>query len=291
MKPSPFTYHRPTSIETTVALLAQFDDTKILAGGQSLMPMMNYRYVAPEHIIDINRVSELSGVKIRGDTIRIGAMTRQRELKEHPALAALCPLINSALEWVGHIATRNRGTVGGSLSHLDPAAELPAVFTALDATLEVQSLRGTRQIPMLRWAQGYMTPDLEEDELLCAISFTSPARGHGYGFHEFARRHGDFALAAAAACIELDSSGLVQKVAIALAGVDMVPVRLSAAEQSLVGQAPELDLINAAAACASAVAGLEDVHASASYRQRIAVVMTRRAITDAVARANQEQVA
>ena len=281
MKPSPFSYHRPTDIDGAVALLAQLEDTKVLAGGQSLMPMMNYRYLAPEHLIDINRIDALSGIQVQRGRVRIGAMTRQRELKENATLQACCPLLSAALHWVGHIPTRNRGTVGGSLSHLDPAAELPAVFLALDATLEVRSQRATRLVSIHDWALGYMTPDIEEDELLCAISFELPTASHGYGFHEFARRHGDFALAGAAVLIECGANSIVERVAIALTGVDMIPIRLSAAEATLTGQLLDADAIANAAAFSRDVPGLDDIHASAAYRRKIAAVMTRRALSDA----------
>ena len=198
MKPSPFSYHRAESIDHALQLLAELEDAKVLAGGQSLMPMMNFRYVAPEHVVDINRIAALSGISIAGERVTIGAMTRQRDLKLHAELRARCPLLHEALYWVGHIPTRNRGTVGGSLSHLDPAAELPAVFAALDADLLVRNAEGERIISIHDWALGFMTPDLETDELLCEVRFNLPPPRHGSGFHEFARRHGDFAMAGAA---------------------------------------------------------------------------------------------
>jgi len=286
MKPSPFSYHRADSVEHALTLLAELEDAKVLAGGQSLMPMMNFRYVAPEHIVDINRVTALEGIQINGDKVTIGAMTRQRDLARHDELGARCPIFKEALHWVGHIATRNRGTIGGSLSHLDPAAELPAVLAAVDAELLVRNAEGERLVSIHDWSLGFMTPDLEADELLCEIRFTLPPANHGASFHEFARRHGDFAMAGAAAVIAPDDNGLVSHCAIAIAGVDVAPTRLGTAEAALTGQKPTPEAVAAAAEHAREVPGLDDVHASAAYRQKLAVVMVRRALTDALVNAS-----
>ena len=281
MKPAPFSYHRPESVDDALAMLANLEDAKILAGGQSLMAMMNFRYLAPEHIIDINRIPELTEIREEGDGIRFGAMVRQRDVLDSPMVQARCPLLIEALENVGHIQTRNRGTVGGSLSHLDPSAEMPAVFSALDATLHVGSARGTRDIPIADWSLGYMMPNLEPDELLVGITAPCWPKDHGYAFLEMARRHGDFAMAGAGALMTLNSDGTIARVAVALTGVDTGPVRLHDAEIALTGQLPSEAVFAAAAKSAETVAGIDDVHASAAYRQRLAVVYARRALIKA----------
>jgi carbon-monoxide dehydrogenase medium subunit len=278
MKPPPFSYHRPQSIADALDMLAALDDAKLLAGGQSLMPMMNYRYVMPANLIDLNRIPDLAQVDDRSDTLVIGAMARQRDLELSPLVRQRCPLLHEALLNVGHVQTRNRGTIGGSLSHLDPAAELPAALRALDATLTVQSKRGERTVAMTDWSMGFMTPNLEPDELLIAITIPLWPAGHGYAFAEFARRHGDFAMAGAAAMLSLDPAGNVEKAALAANGVDTGPVRLSEAEEVLRGKALDDTTIAAAAETASAVPGLDDVHASKEYRRKLAVVMARRAL-------------
>lgn len=289
MKPPPFSYHRPTTIEAALDMLASLDDPKLLAGGQSLMPMMNYRYVMPANIIDLNRISDLARIEERGDTLVIGAMARQRDLELSPLVRQRCPLLHEALLNVGHVQTRNRGTIGGSLSHLDPAAELPAALHALDATLTVGSKRGERTVAMADWSKGFMTPNLEPDEMLAAISIPLWPAGHGHGFAEFARRHGDFAMAGAAAMLSLNSQGTVDRVALAANGVDTGPVRLSIAESILTGNAPDDATIAAAAEAASTVPGLDDVHASKAYRRKLAVVMTRRALLQARDRATGKE--
>jgi len=287
MKPAPFSYHRPESVDDALAMLAKLEDAKILAGGQSLMAMMNFRYLAPEHIIDINRIPELTEIREEGDGIRFGAMVRQRDALDSPMVQARCPLLIEALDNVGHIQTRNRGTVGGSLSHLDPSAEMPAVFSALDATLHVGSARGTRDIPIADWSIGYMMPNLEPDELLVGITAPCWPKDHGYAFLEMARRHGDFAMAGAGVLMTLNSDGTIARVAVALTGVDTGPVRLHDAETALTGQLPSEAVFAEAAKSAETVAGIDDVHASAAYRQRLAVVYARRALIKAHDRALQ----
>jgi len=287
MKPAPFSYHRPESVADAVAMLASLEDAKILAGGQSLMAMMNFRYLAPEHIVDINRISELAEIREEGDSIYLGAMVRQRDALDSQLVQERCPLLIEALENIGHIQTRNRGTIGGSLSHLDPSAELPAVFSALDAVLHVTSARGPRDIPITDWSLGYMLPNLEPDELLVGITVPCWPKSHGYAFLEMARRHGDFALAGAGALMILSADGVILRVAVALTGVDTGPVRLHDAETALTGQMPREAIFTEAANAAKTVAGIDDVHASAGYRQRLAVVYARRALVKAYDRALQ----
>ncbi len=285
MKPAPFSYHRPESVADAVAMLARLEDAKVLAGGQSLMAMMNFRYLAPDHIVDINRIPELTEIRESGDAIRFGAMVRQRDAADSPLVQARCPLLIEALTLVGHIQTRNRGTIGGSLSHLDPSAEMPAVFSALDAVLHVTSARGDRDVPIAEWSLGYMMPNLEPDELLVAVTAPCWPAGHGYAFLEMARRHGDFALAGAGALMTLQKDGNIERVAIALTGVDVGPVRLIEAEAALVGRMPDDTLFADAARSAETVAGIDDVHAPSDYRRKLAVVYARRALVLAHERA------
>jgi carbon-monoxide dehydrogenase medium subunit len=281
VKPAPFHYHRPATIDEAVGLLARLDDAKLLAGGQSLMPMMNFRYLTPEHVVDLNRVQGLAGIALEGEALIVGAMTRQRDVMASALVAAHCPLLGQALRHVGHLQTRNRGTLGGSLAHLDPAAELPGALLALDAVLEVHGPGGVREIAMADWPLAWMTPALEPDELLVRVRIPLWPRGHGAGFHEVARRHGDFALAGAAALVQLDG-GVVTRCALALVGVDDAPVRLAAAEALLTGQPADRARVDEAARAAVEVPGVDDVHASAGYRRRIAAVVARRALEQAV---------
>lgn len=285
MKPAPFSYHRPESVADAVAMLARLEDAKILAGGQSLMAMMNFRYLAPDHIVDINRIPELTEIREEGDTIGFGAMVRQRDAMDSPLVQARCPLLIEALTHVGHIQTRNRGTIGGSLSHLDPSAEMPAVFSALDAVLLVRSANGEREVPIAEWSLGYMMPNLQPDELLVGITAPCWPEGHGYAFLEMARRHGDFAMAGAGALMTLNGDGSIARAAVALTGVDTGPVRLREAEAALVGQMPGEAVFAEAAKTAESVAGIDDVHASADYRRKLAVVYARRALVAAHERA------
>lgn len=289
MKPPAFSYHRPETVTDALHLLATLEDAKLLAGGQSLMPMMNFRYVMPTNVIDINRVPELTTIEQRGDALVIGAMVRQRDLELSPVVRRRCPLLHEALLHVGHVQTRNRGTLGGSLAHLDPAAELPAALRALDATLHLRGANGHRDVAMADWSKGFMTPDLRPDELLAAVTIPLWPPGHGYGFAEFARRHGDFAMAGTAALMTLSREGTIARVALAAAGVDTGPVRLGEAEAMLTGKAPDDARIQAAAETASSVPGLDDVHASKEYRRKLAVVMTKRALLQARARAGGEE--
>jgi len=279
MKPPPFRYHDPRTLAETIDLLARLENAKLLAGGQSLMPMLNFRYAQPDNVIDLGRVEDLAYIREEGSGLRIGAMTRQRDIEFSDLVRKRCPLMADAIRFVGHRQTRNRGTIGGSLSHLDPAAELPLVCATVDATVHVAGKKGERAIPMAKFPQGYMTPAIEADEMVIAVSV--PASGPGYGFVEFARRHGDFAIVAAAATLEI-ANGTVKRASIALGGVGPAPVRCADAEKLLAGQKPTPDALRAAAETCRKIDAMEDVHAPASYRQHLATVMTRRALEAAV---------
>jgi carbon-monoxide dehydrogenase medium subunit len=285
MKPAPFDYHAPRQLKEAAELLASLPNAKILAGGQSLVPMLNFRYVVVDHLVDLGGISDLRGIAVGDGRLRIGAMMRQRDLELAPEIAEHCPLMAEALRHVGHRQTRNRGTIGGSLAHADPAAELPAVCAAYDAVIHAASIRGIRQLPYREFATGFMATALEPDEMIAAIDLPIWRAGHGYGFQEFARRHGDFALAGAAALLDVGAGNIVRRAALALCGVAALPVRVEAAEARLIGQPLDADLIRSAAAAAWLVEPISDIHAGAEYRRHLAQVLSARALTDAAQRA------
>jgi carbon-monoxide dehydrogenase medium subunit len=281
MKPAPFDYHIPRSIEETAGLLASLDNAKVLAGGQSLVPMMNFRYVIVDHLIDLAKVEGLAGITVSGNILRIGAMTRQRDLEFSPQIAQHCPLMRAALAHVGHRQTRNRGTIGGSLAHADPAAELPTVCAAHDSTIEIVSARGSRRVPFAEFPVAFMTTAAEPDEFVTAVEIPLWPAGHGHSFHEYARRHGDFAIVGAAALIDLDADRTVRRASLTLCGVATGPLRMSEAEKLLTGKRLDGDVARAGAATARTLTPISDIHASADYRRHLAEVLAFRALRDA----------
>ena len=281
MKPPIFDYHAPTTIAETVALLGSLENARLLAGGQSLMPMLNMRFAFPDHIIDLNRVAGLAGITLDGAVLRIGAMTRQRDIMDDPTVQARLPLLAEALTQVGHRQTRNRGTIGGSLCHMDPAAELVSVATALDATIEITGPDGTRRIPMAEFPLGYMTPAVAPEEMLVAVHIPLPPARHGSCFTEFSRRHGDFAMVSAAVMMTLDTTGRIDHASVTLGGVGAVPLRLSAAEDALGGAHPAPALFATAAAHGATIEAMDDAQVPGWYRQRLATVLVRRALETA----------
>ena len=285
MKAPPFTYHDPRTIDDLIGLLGRLDNVRLLAGGQSLLPMLNMRYAFPDHVVDLNRIAELAYVEERGQTIRIGAMTRQRILERDPMIRKRAPVLAEALRFVGHVQTRSRGTIGGSLCHLDPSAELPGIAALYDATLHVGGPRGRRDVAMREWGQSYMTPNLDLDEALVGLTIPYWSEPHGYGFAEFSRRHGDFAIVAAAALLAVDERRIIRRAAVSLVGVDVRPIRLEAAERALVGVSCDDASLAAAAELARATECLSDAQVSGDYRRRLAVTLTRRALKDAAWRA------
>lgn len=284
MKPAPFDYHAPRSLREATALLASLENAKLLAGGQSLVAMMNFRYVIVDHLIDLARVDGLAGITIADGRARIGAMVRQHDLEFSAELAEAVPLLRDALRHVGHRQTRNRGTIGGSLCHADPAAELPLVCAAYDAQVEIASASDSRAMSFGDFAAGFMTTALGPDEILTEIALPLWPSAHGFGFREYARRHGDFAIVAVAALVDLGPGGAVRRAAIAVGGASEAPVRVSAAEQALVGRPLDTAACRAAAKSAQALATLSDVHASLDYRRHLVGVLTERALADAAAR-------
>jgi len=285
MKPAPFIYHDPATPEEAVALLGQHEDAKVLAGGQSLMPMLNMRFVVPDHVIDLNGVAGISGVTDTGSALEIGAMTRQRDLMRDAAVVAKTPIIPEALENVGHFQTRNRGTIGGSLCHLDPSAELPCLMAAYDGVLTAHGPDGARDIPFAEWPLAYMIPTLGPDELLTKITVPYWGADHGYGFVEFARRHGDFAMIAVAALLEVEG-GTISRAAISIGGADVRPLRLTEAETALVGAAPNAEAFKASAEIARGIDAMSDAYVSSAYRQRLAATLVERALVQAAERAS-----
>jgi aerobic carbon-monoxide dehydrogenase medium subunit len=285
MKPAPFDYHAPRQLKEAAELLAKLPNAKILAGGQSLVPMMNFRYVIADHLVDLGGLQELNGITVADGHLRIGAMTRQRDLEFSADIAKHCPLMSEALRHVGHRQTRNRGTIGGSLAHADPAAELPAICAAYDATIHVASVRGTREVAFRDFATGFMSTALQPDEMIAAVALPIWPLAHGHGFHEFARRHGDFALAGAAALLDIGPDNIVRRAALTLFGVSTSPLRVDAAEARLTGQPLDADAIRTAAASAWLIDPISDIHASGEYRRHLAQVLSLRALNDAARRA------
>ncbi|MCA3262503.1 MAG: xanthine dehydrogenase family protein subunit M [Telmatospirillum sp.] len=282
MKAAPFQYHDPTSIDEAIDLLGKLENAKVLAGGQSLMAMLNMRYAQPDHVVDINRIADLSYIREANGALVIGAMTRQRDLEFSDLVRRTCPILHEAIQHVGHRQTRNRGTVGGSLCHLDPSAELAAMAALHNATLTVAGPKGSRELAFKEFALGFMTPALEVDEILTAIRIEFWPKGHGYGFLEFARRHGDFAVASAGALITLDAKGLIDRASLVIGGVGSVPTRVESAEQILLGTQPTQAVFEEAARACKSIEALDDIHAPASYRLHLAETLARRALAKAL---------
>jgi len=284
MKPPPFHYHDPQTVADVVGLLSRLENAKLLAGGQSLMPMLNMRYVLPDHIIDLNRVKGLSYLREAGSALEIGAMTRQRDIEFSDLVRTRCPLMHEAILQVGHRQTRNRGTLGGSLCQLDPAAELVAVAVALDAKVTISGPKGQRELPFAEFPAGYMTPALGADEMVTGVRFPLWKKGHGHAFVEFARRHGDFAIVSAAAQLEEDGAGKITRASVTIGGTCPAPVRVREAEQALVGSVASGKLFREAGEHCRKLDAVGDVHAPAPYRRHLAGVLARRALEKAHAR-------
>ncbi|MFM1880217.1 MAG: hypothetical protein RLZZ344_451 [Pseudomonadota bacterium] len=263
-------------------MLSSLPDAKLLAGGQSLGPMLNFRYLMPENLIDLNRVTELQGLtRLPDGALRIGAMTRQYQLEQDAALHEQVPIFREALRWVGHYATRNRGTIGGSLSHLDPAAELPGICALLDAELGIQSTRGRRVVSIHDWPVGFMQANIEEDELLTDIAIRPWTQPHGFAFIEMSRRHGDFAIAGVACLLAVDGQSRIERAAISVIGVSNGASRLRQAEKDLLGSPLTDDLARAAAHDIDQLEAPADAHHSGDFRKRTAKTLFSRAVQHA----------
>jgi CO/xanthine dehydrogenase FAD-binding subunit len=288
MKPASFEYHRASSLAEACAVLAGGDgedERKVIAGGQTLVPLMAMRLTRPTLLVDINRLDELAGIEKTGERIAIGAMTRQRALERSPLVADELPLLAAALAHVGHVQTRNRGTIGGSVVHGDPSAEIPLVAMVLGARLKLASSAGVREVEAGAFFEGLMATAIRDDEILTALEFPVPARHGrtGCSFHEVAPRHGDFAIVSAAAQITLDDAGRCVDARLGIGGCAATPLRLADAEAALAGRAPDDDDIAAVLAILDGAIEPNDTpHASAAYRRRVAPELLRRAIDDAL---------
>ncbi len=286
MKPASFDYIVAESIDMAVASLKEAGaDAKIIAGGQSLVPMLNFRLLRPSVLVDINRIAGLAFIEETDKDIRVGALTRHHQLETSPVIARHLPILSCAMTHVAHLAIRNRGTIGGSLSHADPAAELPMMALLLDAELHVASASGKRTVAARDFFLDALTVDLEGDDMVTEIVLPKLPPRTGWGFEEVARRHGDFALAAVAVTLTV-AGGAIAQARVALTGVGPTTLRATAAETLLIGHALEPNLTGRVIEAVRAVIMPEtDLHASADYRRHLAGVLTGRALDAAWRRA------
>ncbi len=289
MKPAPFSYVAPSSINEVVALLDDYGDTaKLLAGGQSLLPMMNFRLARPAYIIDLNRLDGLDYIIERDDTLVVGAMTRHSRLERSDLIAQHYPLLQEAVTFIGHTAIRNRGTIGGSLAHADPAAELPAILLAYGGSVCVQGPSGTREVAAKDLFLTYFTTTLAANEMLTEVRLPRWPSATGWCFLEESRRHGDFAMVGVAALVTLDTEGQCTQAAVTITGVGGVPYNVNEVASLLVGHPAAAERIaQVAQAAADGVDPEGDIHASAEFRRHLSGVLTQRALTRAVERARQ----
>lgn len=288
MKPAPFEYESPTTVAEAVSLLQRYgEDAKIIAGGQSLVPLLNLRLARPGYLIDINRVKELDYIRSVNGGLAIGAMTRQRAVERSEVIAKQCPLLREAVLLMSHPQIRSRGTIGGSIAHADPSAELPAVMVALDGQFTAVGPQGKRTIPAAEFFVAYLTTALEPGEILTEITVPAWPVNTTSSFIEVSRRRGDFALAGVAVMLTLNASkSFCEGARIVYTGVGPVPVRRPEAEQMLVGQKPSDELFEKAGLAAAADLDPDsDIHASAEYRKSVAAVIVRRALGVALDRA------
>jgi carbon-monoxide dehydrogenase medium subunit len=283
VKPAPFGYHRPATVAEAVALLdALQDDVKVLAGGQSLVPLMNFRLSVPAELVDINGIAELTGHDVTGDVLRLGALTRHHELERSATVRGAAPLLALAAPYIGHPQIRSMGTLGGSLSHADPAAELPGIMLALDARMVVASARGERIVPAAEFFVSHFTTALEPDELLTAVEVPVAPERTGHAFLEVAARYGDFALVGAGAAVTVDADGVITEARIACTSVAPTPVRAAAAEELLRGATPDADVLaEVERLVAGALEPTPELKASAAYKRRTAGVLVARAVRQA----------
>ena len=283
MKPAPFGYHRPATVAEAVALLdALQDDVKVLAGGQSLVPLMNFRLSVPDELVDINGIAELTGHDVTGDVLRLGALTRHHELERSATVRGAAPLLALAAPYIGHPQIRSMGTLGGSLSHADPAAELPGIMLALDARMVAASARGERIVPAAEFFVSHFTTALEPDELLTAVEVPVAAERTGHAFLEVAARYGDFALVGAGAAVTVDEDGAITEARIGCTSVAPTPVRAAAAEELLRGATPDADVLaEVERVVAGALEPTPELKASAAYKRRTAGVLVARAVRQA----------
>jgi carbon-monoxide dehydrogenase medium subunit len=287
VKPAPFEYHIPDSLSGCLAVLAEHgDDAKVLAGGQSLVPMLALRLAYPEHLVDLNHVPELRAVSREDGVLLLGALTRHATLERDPLIAEAVPLLARVAPHIGHFQIRNRGTLGGSLAHADPAAELPGVARALDAEIEIAGPDGRRRVGAADFFETVFTTCLGPEEILVAVRFPVWGGGSGFAVEQVARRHGDFALVGAMTGVQV-SDGRITRAAIAMTGVGTVPARRDDAEQSLVGQyVADVDLTAVGRRAAAGLSPSSDLHASSEYRTQVGAALVTRALTNAIKEAS-----
>lgn len=289
MKPATFSYLCPSTMEEAMDMLSDYgDEGKIIAGGQSFVPILNMRMSEPEYLIDIRQLKELKGIRLENDTIKIGSLTTQRHLEKNALIQTHLPVLKEGTRHIGYVQTRNRGTVGGSVAHADPSAELPLSFLALNATIMVQSADEKREADINDFFLTYLTTDMMPDEILTEIHVPMQ-QPQGYAFEEFSQKHGDFALVAVVCLLSTDSGRKVKSVRLALGGIDAVPVLAEEAMDYLVGKEPtDLVLDEAANLAIENVDVDEDLHATVNYRLHLAKTLTKRAIQNAYKRERGE---
>ena len=289
MKPPRFEYFAPRTLDEALGLFAGHGDrAKLLAGGQSLIPLLNFRLAHPEALIDLNRIPDLAYIRADDGGVAMGALTRQHAVERSDAVRTSVPIVAEACRLIGHLPIRHRGTIGGNLAHADPASELPAVMLALEAQLTVASAKGTRTLPADRFFVGPLSTALQTGEMLTEIRLPGLPPRTGGAFVEMARRAGDYALVGVAALVTLDGSGRCRRARVALCGVGPTPIRAGAAEDALVGQTPDgAALDEAAARAAAATSPPSDLHGSADFRRKLARHFARLAIATATERAGR----
>jgi carbon-monoxide dehydrogenase medium subunit len=282
-----FEYHSPETIDEVLSLLAEHgDEAKVMAGGQSLVPLLAMRLARPAQVVDINRVGGMSEINANGDGVAFGALVRERAAERSPVVRDQLPLLAEALPYIGHAAIRTRGTIGGTVAHADASAEIPCVLAALDGSVVARSTRGERTFAAADFFQGHFTTALDDDECVVEVRIPTANPSAGYAFQEVARRHGDFALVGVAATLALGADGRITDGRIALMGVADVPHRSRAAEAELVGAEPTAETFAAVAQTATAeLTPGSDIHGSAAYRRHLAAVTVRRTLTTAAERA------
>ena len=289
MKPAPFEYHAPEKVSEATALLREFgDEAKVLAGGQSLVPIMALRLAQFDHVVDLNRVPELQGIERQNGTLRVGAMTRQAVIEGDATVADAVPLMARATPFIGHFQIRNRGTLGGSLAHADPAAEYPAVALTLDAEFDVANASGSRTVTASEFFVSTFMTDLEADDVLTAVRFPVWNGRCGFAVEEVARRFGDFALTGAACGLELDGDDRVVRAGIGMFAMGSTPLRARQAEAPLAGSSvADVDLEEIGRMAADETEPPDDIHASAAYRRSVGAVVVSRGLGSAIEEAKR----
>lgn len=288
MKPAPFAYQAPKTLEDALTLLAEHGgDAKLLAGGQSLIPVMNFRLAQPEMLIDLNGTAGLDGLSVADDgSVHIGGMVRQAALEKSDLIKQHVPLLHETMPWIAHSQIRNRGTIGGSLAHADPAGELPVLMVILQASFELQKVGGSRLVTADEFYIDLFETALADDEILTKIIIPPMLERTGYAFEEVARRHGDYAMAGVAAMVTTDTAGICTNARLVFLNVGPMPMQAKAAAGMLSGQTVTPELIEQAAehAAANEIEPTGDIHASADYRRHLAKVLAKRALTKALSK-------